>query len=63
MRIDGSEVDFSSGFTELHTRVYEEILAGRGLGIATARPSIDLVHALSNRDLVPARPDSLTPRS
>jgi UDP-N-acetyl-2-amino-2-deoxyglucuronate dehydrogenase len=42
--VDGKEIEFSEGFTDLHTRVYEDILAGRGFGIADARPSIDLVH-------------------
>lgn len=44
--VDGDEVEFSGGFRDLHTRVYEESLAGRGFGIAEARPSIALVHAL-----------------
>lgn len=42
--IDEEEVEFSGGFTDLHTRVYEETLAGRGFGIADARPAIQLVH-------------------
>jgi UDP-N-acetyl-2-amino-2-deoxyglucuronate dehydrogenase len=40
--VDGEEVEFSEGFTDLHTRVYEETLAGRGFRIADARPSITL---------------------
>jgi UDP-N-acetyl-2-amino-2-deoxyglucuronate dehydrogenase len=44
--VDGSEVEFSDGFTDLHTRVYEETLAGRGFGIAEARPSIELTYAI-----------------
>ena len=40
--VDGQDVEFSDGFTDLHTRVYEETLAGRGFGIADARPSITL---------------------
>lgn len=44
--VDGSEVEFSEGFADLHTRIYEETLAGRGFGIDDARPSIALVHAL-----------------
>ena len=44
--VDGEEVEFSGGFGDLHTRVYEETLAGRGFGIEEARPSIELVHAL-----------------
>jgi len=44
--IDGQEVEFSEGFTDLHTRVYEETLAGRGFRIADARPSIELTHRI-----------------
>jgi len=44
--VDGQEIEFSGGFTDLHTRVYEETLAGRGFGIEDARPSIELVHRL-----------------
>jgi UDP-N-acetyl-2-amino-2-deoxyglucuronate dehydrogenase len=44
--IDGREVEFSESFDDLHTRAYEEILAGRGFGIADARPSIELVHRI-----------------
>lgn len=46
--VDGVEVEFSEGFAELHTRVYEDTLAGGGYGISDARPSIDLVHRLRN---------------
>jgi len=46
--VDGNEVQFSEGFTDLHTRVYEETLAGRGFGIADARPSIQLVYDIRN---------------
>ncbi len=46
--VDGTEVEFSEGFTDLHTRVYAETLAGRGFGIEVARPSIELVHSLRN---------------
>lgn len=44
--VDGEEVEFSEGFTDLHTRVYEETLAGRGFGISEARPSIELTYAI-----------------
>ncbi|MBN1453390.1 MAG: Gfo/Idh/MocA family oxidoreductase [Anaerolineales bacterium] len=44
--VDGQEVEFSEGFTDLHTRVYEETLAGRGFGIQDARPSIELTHRI-----------------
>ena len=44
--LDGEEIEFSGGFTDLHTKVYEDMLAGGGFGIADARPSIELVHAI-----------------
>ena len=44
--VDDSEVEFSEGFTDLHTRVYEEVLAGRGFGIDDSRPSIELSHRI-----------------
>jgi UDP-N-acetyl-2-amino-2-deoxyglucuronate dehydrogenase len=44
--VDGKEVEFSDGFTDLHTRIYEEVLAGRGFGISDARPSIELTQRI-----------------
>jgi UDP-N-acetyl-2-amino-2-deoxyglucuronate dehydrogenase len=44
--IDGEEIEFSDGFADLHTRVYERTLAGDGFGIADARPAIELVHGI-----------------
>jgi UDP-N-acetyl-2-amino-2-deoxyglucuronate dehydrogenase len=46
LTVDGEEVEFSDGFEDLHTVVYREVLAGRGVGIEEARPSIDLVHRI-----------------
>jgi UDP-N-acetyl-2-amino-2-deoxyglucuronate dehydrogenase len=46
--IDNDEFDFTSGFTNLHTKVYDEILNGRGFGIEEARPSIEFVYNLRN---------------
>ena len=41
--IDGDEFEFSQGFTELHTKSYQEILAGRGFRICEARNCIQIV--------------------
>jgi UDP-N-acetyl-2-amino-2-deoxyglucuronate dehydrogenase len=41
--VDDEEVEFSEGFTDLHTRSYEEILAGRSFGLGDVRPSIEIV--------------------
>jgi UDP-N-acetyl-2-amino-2-deoxyglucuronate dehydrogenase len=51
--VDSKEVEFSEGFTDLHTRVYEEALAGRGFGIAEARPSIVLTYAIRTAPTAP----------
>lgn len=39
----GDEIEFSGGFTDLHTRSYEEILAGRGFGLEASRSAIEAV--------------------
>jgi UDP-N-acetyl-2-amino-2-deoxyglucuronate dehydrogenase len=44
--IDGEEVEFTEGFTDLHTRVYQETLAGRGFGIEDVRPSLELAYRI-----------------
>jgi UDP-N-acetyl-2-amino-2-deoxyglucuronate dehydrogenase len=44
--VDGSEMEFSEGFANLHTLVYEEILAGHGCGIDDSRPAIALSHQI-----------------
>ena len=43
---DGEEVEFSEGFTDLHTESYRDILGGGGFGLDDALPSIELVHAI-----------------
>ena len=47
--IDDEEFEFSAGFTDLHTKVYQDILNGGGFGIEDARPSIELVHRLRKK--------------
>ncbi len=44
--VDGEEVEFSEGFTDLHTRSYEQILSGHGFGLEDARKSIVIAHAI-----------------
>ena len=51
--IDGQEVEFSEGFTDLHTRIYEETLAGHGFRISDARPSIELTHRIRTSIISP----------
>ena len=49
--LDGEEIEFSEGFTDLHTRSYEEIVAGKGYGIEEVRPSVELVSALRSKPI------------
>jgi UDP-N-acetyl-2-amino-2-deoxyglucuronate dehydrogenase len=49
--MDGSEIEFSGGFTDLHTRTYEEILAGRGFGLEANRTAIEAVCAIRTADV------------
>ncbi len=46
--LDGEEIEFSDGFADLHTRVYEDILAGKGYGLEDARMSVDTVYRIRN---------------
>jgi UDP-N-acetyl-2-amino-2-deoxyglucuronate dehydrogenase len=41
--MDGKEIEFSEGFTDLHNQSYQEILAGRGFPLDQVRPSIETV--------------------
>jgi UDP-N-acetyl-2-amino-2-deoxyglucuronate dehydrogenase len=58
--VDGEQLEFSDGFTDLHTRCYTEVLAGRGFGVTDARPSIELSHLIRHAPIVrPASADAL----
>jgi UDP-N-acetyl-2-amino-2-deoxyglucuronate dehydrogenase len=52
--VDGQEIEFSEGFTDLHTLVYQQTLAGNGFSIADAQPSIELTHCIRTSDTEPA---------
>ena len=41
--VNGENIEFSDGFTDLHTRSYEEILDGRGFGLEENRVAIETV--------------------
>jgi UDP-N-acetyl-2-amino-2-deoxyglucuronate dehydrogenase len=51
--VGGQEVEFSEGFTDLHTVSYREILAGRGYGLRDARDSIEIVQHIRGCQLSP----------
>lgn len=55
--VDGDEIEFSGGFTDLHTRSYEEILAGRGFGLEENRVAIETVSTIRNATIAPLTGD------
>ena len=46
--LDGEEIEFSGGFTDLHTLVYQQTLAGQGFGLEEAKTAIQIVHDIRN---------------
>jgi UDP-N-acetyl-2-amino-2-deoxyglucuronate dehydrogenase len=44
--LEGNEIEFSEGFTDLHTKSYQHILEGNGFNLTEALPSIELAHAI-----------------
>jgi len=54
IQINDEEIEFTDGFTDLHTKVYNDILNGCGSGIDDARPSIQAVYQIRNSKTVKA---------
>jgi UDP-N-acetyl-2-amino-2-deoxyglucuronate dehydrogenase len=50
--VEGNEIEFSDGFTDLHTKSYEAILNGRGFNVIEALPSIEVVHDIRSKEPV-----------
>jgi UDP-N-acetyl-2-amino-2-deoxyglucuronate dehydrogenase len=50
--LDGKEIEFSEGFTDLHTQSYKKILEGNGYGIEETKPSIETVFTIRNSKAV-----------
>ena len=55
--VNGEEIEFSGGFTELHTESYKGILAGNGFGLSDARQSIEIVQSIRNAEISPLKGD------
>jgi len=53
---DGENLEFSDGFTELHTKIYEDILSGGGFGVEENRVAIETVATIRNAPIVPVGP-------
>jgi len=55
--IEGEELEFSEGFTDLHTKVYEGVLKGEGFGLEDARQAIEIVHDIRNAEPIGLKGD------
>lgn len=55
--VNGEEIEFSEGFTDLHTLTYKEILAGRGFGLKEARQSVETAYIIRNASPVGLKGD------
>ena len=52
IKLEGNEIEFSEGFTDLHTESYRDTFKGGGFGLQEARASIEIVHAIRNSSVV-----------
>ncbi|SDD26709.1 Gfo/Idh/MocA family protein [Kordiimonas lacus] len=48
---NGENIEFSDGFTELHTKIYEDILSGGGFGVEVNRVAIETVSTIRNASI------------
>jgi UDP-N-acetyl-2-amino-2-deoxyglucuronate dehydrogenase len=55
--MEGGEIEFSEGFTDLHTKSYQAILDGRGFNLTEALPSIELAHQIRTQTPVGLKGD------
>jgi UDP-N-acetyl-2-amino-2-deoxyglucuronate dehydrogenase len=55
--MQGTEIEFSEGFTDLHTKSYQAILDGKGFNLTEALPSIELAHAIRTQKPVGVKGD------
>lgn len=55
--VDGEEIEYSEGFTDLHTLSYKEILAGRGFRLKDARQSVEIAYTIRNATIEGATGD------
>ncbi len=53
--VNGKEIEFSGGFTDLHITSYREILKGKGFGLEAVRPTIETVYEIRNQKPVGLR--------
>ncbi len=57
LTMEGNEIEFSDGFTDLHTTSYHQILNGSGFGLKEAHTSIQTVYEIRNQSPAPLQGD------
>jgi UDP-N-acetyl-2-amino-2-deoxyglucuronate dehydrogenase len=57
MEVDNQQIEFSDGFTNLHTKSYFDILNGNGFGIDASRQAIEIVHDIRNKESIGLKGD------
>jgi UDP-N-acetyl-2-amino-2-deoxyglucuronate dehydrogenase len=57
LSVEGEEIEFSDGFTDLHTESYKQIIEGKGFGLMEAKPSITIVHQIRNSKAIGLKGD------
>ena len=55
--VDGKEIEFSGGFTDLHTLSYQDIIAGNGFGLSDAENAINTVYKIRNAEAIGLKGD------
>jgi UDP-N-acetyl-2-amino-2-deoxyglucuronate dehydrogenase len=53
--IEGEELEFSGGFTDLHTVSYQQIISGNGYGLEAPRQAIEIVHNIRHATPIGAK--------
>ena len=52
LSLEGEEIEFSDGFTDLHTESYRQIIEGKGFGLMDAKSSVTIVHQIRNSKVI-----------
>ncbi|MCB0501094.1 MAG: Gfo/Idh/MocA family oxidoreductase [Bacteroidetes bacterium] len=50
--VNGESIEFSSGFAELHTKSYQEILKNQGFDLNISKRSIEVAHAIRTQQAI-----------
>lgn len=57
MEVEGEQIEFSDGFTELHTNSYKDILSGGGFRIDASKQAIEIVHDIRTKEAIGLKGD------